>query len=594
MDDAISLSICLIGVLAVCCQIIAWQLRLPAILFLLLAGIICGPISGILLPDKVFGELLFPLTSLAVAIILFEGSLTLKFSEIIHQSKTLLRLITIGPLIVCIGVSVTAFHTEKMSWESALLLGAIMIVSGPTVIKPLLKAVRPKANIAKLLYWDSIILDPIGALLVMILTGYYLSEQTASPIPFIGFQFISFLLFGVLFGFINGYLLGEMIKRHWFPNMLENIIILNWVLAAFVSANLLFHETGLLVVTIMGLTIANRKEINIDSILDFKETISTLLLSALFIVLAARIELKELFEVIPESLIIFGVMQFIIQPIKIHIVCLGSDLNWKERFMLAWIAPKGIVAAALVSILAVKLRSIGYIHAEVLIPITFLLIVYSVTLPSLTAGFLAKVLDVAQPKENGVLILGANRLARSIATILVKHDIPVIVADSSWENIRLARLAHIPTYYGNITSDNAERTLDLTGIGNLYAISPNTELSTLSRLRYKRIFGKGSIYYLQTEAEKNLTDRHLIAQKNRGELLFGETWSYETLTQSLDNGAKLRATTLTSEFTYQDYLEKHKKNCVPLFSISKRNKLNPRLNHRGASVGATVVAIFYE
>ena len=591
MDENTVIYLSLIGFLAVSCQILAWYIHIPAILFLLIAGIIIGPVFNLLNPDQLFGNLLLPITSLAVAVILFEGSLTLRFSELKGQGKTITNLIVFGPTITWAGISVIAYYATTFHWETAMLFGAIMVVSGPTVIKPILETVKPQPTVAKPLHWESIILDPLAGLLAALVVGFIISNHDRAAVQQSVIDFISMVSFGLIYGVINGYLLSEVIKRHWLPNILENIVVLNWVVIAFVSANYLLDETGLIAVTIMGLTIANRSGISLESILDFKETISTLLLSGLFIVLAARIEFNDIHEVVPQSLAIFFFMQFIIQPLKVAITTMGSKLSWREKFLIAWIAPRGIIAAALVSIFAVTLHELGYPQAESLIPITFLIIVYSVTLPSLTAGFLAKLLGLALPKANGVLIIGANKAAREIAKMLLKHDIPVIVTDSSWENISAARLAHIPVYFGNPTSDNADRNLDLTRIGKLFAITPNPELSTLARLKYRSIFGRDAIYYLKTSSEKKSSERHLIAQTNRGKVLFNESMTYQQLASLISKGAELKSTLLTESFTLQDYKNKHKSFFTLLFVFNKSGELLVNFDEKQLEPGYTLISL---
>lgn len=581
----------LIGFLTVGCQIVAWRLRLPAILFLLLAGIVVGPAFSILNPDELFGDLLMPVTSLAVAIILFEGSLSLRFCELKGGlGRPVGTLLLGGVLISWAGISLAAFYSTNFHWETAVLFGAIMVVSGPTVIKPLLQAVQPVNNVAKPLYWESIILDPLAGLLAALVVGFIVSNHDAAAVQQTVLDFFTMIGLGCVFGLLNGYLLSEIVKRHWLPNILENILVLNWVIIAFVASNYLVGETGLITVTLMGLVMANRKEVPLETILDFKETISTLLLSGLFIVLAARIEFNHIHEIIPESLMIFLLMQFVVQPLKVSVATWGSQLNWKERFLISWIAPRGIIAAALVSIFAIKLHQLGYPQAEALVPITFMIIIYSVIWPSLTARPLARLLHLRLPEANGVLIVGANQAAREIAKALMRHNINVLVADSSWENISAARLNHIPVYFGNPTSDNADRNLDLTGIGVLFAVTPNNELSNSARMKFRTVLGKNAIYYVKTHGEKKVSERHLIAQHNRGKELFTTPLTYQQLASYFSQGAEIKSTVLTDTFTYDEY-KKNNTNYLPLFLINKKQQLVIHFSQSDIEPGTTIVSL---
>ncbi len=564
----------LIGLFSVISQVTAWRFNLPSILFLLIAGVLLGPVAGILKPDSLFGDLLFPMVSLAVALILFEGSLTLRFADIKEHGVSFLRLTTLGLLINLVGITTAVILLFHVSWEVALVFGAVMIVTGPTVIKPLLQAVRPQAAIANTLQWEGIILDPIGGILAVLVLGFIISSKDSGALRHAVWYFTSMMGAGIILGLIQGYIVSEIIKRHWLPNYLLNIVVLNWVLIAYIAANTMFDEMGLLVVTVMGMTIANRKNVDIEPLMEFKEAISTLLISALFIILAARADLANMEKLLPASIALFLIMQFIIQPAKVFASFAGSSLNWRQKTLISWISPRGIVAAALISLFTLQIQEEGFHGAAVLPTITFFVIVFTVVWCSITAKPLARLLKVADPHPNGVLIIGANALARAIAKALIQNDIKVIVADSNWENISTARMEGIPTYYGNPTSDVAERELNLIGIGRLMAITPQRRLNTLAGIRYAHTFGKNEIYYLQTDSELSSSSRHLVAERHKGHKLFKDEASFEHMMQALAQKAEIRSTTLSDTFTIKKYQETYKDKFIPLFVIDEKNKLS--------------------
>ena len=374
MDATITALIMSIGLLSTLCQLLAWWFRIPSILFLLIAGVLLGPVTGIFNPDKLFGDLMFPIVYLAVSVILFEGSLTLKFNQITDQRHYISNFIVVGTLITWIGISLTVHLILNIDWSLSALIGAILVVTGPTVIIPMLRAVRPHNNVAQMLKWEGIILDPLGAILAVLVFDFITSGQGQGVWIHAFTYFIKMFVTGTLIGFVSGMLLSEFMLRYFLPKFLLNILVLNFVLAVFVVANLFYSETGLLAVTVMGLTLTNRKDVDLGSVLDFKETLSALLISSLFIVLAARLNLANLKPMIIPSLIIFIVMQFVIRPFKVMATTIGSKLDFGHKTLLSWIGPRGIIAAAIASLFEIKLSEMGYQHVEFITPLIFLLL----------------------------------------------------------------------------------------------------------------------------------------------------------------------------------------------------------------------------
>jgi len=573
LNNYILIMLALVGTLSAIFQVLSWWARIPVILFLLLAGILLGPITHVLEPDKVFGELLFPLVSLGVAIILFEGSLTLRFEQIRGQGHVVSRLISKGVLIAWLGIAGATHYLFDVRWDISILIGAILVVTGPTVITPLVRAIRPKENLAHILRWEGIAIDPIGGLLAVVVYGWI--ESRSEHLALLKTLLNMVLIFGVgiSFGIINGWLMSTFLKKRWFPDSLLNICILNWVVLVYVLASSIVDETGLLAVTVMGVFVANQREVPLDTVLDFKETLSTLLLSGLFIILAARIETQYIHRILGYSIIFFLLIQFIIRPLAVFVCAWGSHLNWREKTFLSWIAPRGIVAAAITSLFALKLQEIGYPRAYLITPMVFLVIVYGVVFPSLTGRFIGKLLGVIEPDPNGVFIIGANKVCREIAKVLLQHDIPVTLASISWEHISTARLEGLATYYGNPASLHAERNLSLVGMGKMVAITPNQDLNTLAGIRYKNTFGNDNIYYLLTSAEKKSSEKLNVASKHKGHQLFEKEITYQQLASLLSQGWELKSTTLTEQFNFQDYLAKNEGNILPLFAFNPKNKL---------------------
>jgi hypothetical protein len=343
------------------------------------------------------------------------------------------------------------------------------------------------------------------------------------------------------------------------------------VFGVFAISNHIRAESGLLTVTVMGIWLANMKRVDLEDILDFKETLSIVLISGLFIILAARLDLQEIKYLGWNALGVLLIMQFIARPLKVIVSTWGSSLNWRERALLGWIAPRGIITAAVAALFSQQLQHQGYEQVAFLVPMTFIVIIGTVALQSSTARLFAIWLNVAEPEPKGFLIVGANSLARAIAKALRKHDVHVMLADSSWGNIRAAMMDNLPTFFGNVVSEFADRKLDLVGIGQLLALSSVREENALAAMRYRSEFGIANIYSLQVMTEKEGDTK--TGKPPVGQTAFGQDVSYGQLSDMLANGAEIRSTGLTEEFGFDEYNKKHIHRAVPLFAINPRGKL---------------------
>lgn len=573
MDNNIILSLAGIGVLGVGCQWLAWWVRLPAILFLLISGIIVGSVLELLDPDTLFGDLLFPIVSLSVAVILFEGSLTLKFDDIRGHGKTVRNLLSVGALITWFIIAYSTHYLIDFPFELAFLFGAVVIVTGPTVITPMLRTVRPNAKIANVLRWEGITIDPLGALLAVLVFDFIISGQQHNAISTIIFTFGKIILVGFSAGFINGWLLGELLRKQIVPQYLRNVITLIAVVAIYVLSDTIEQESGLIAVTIMGMTMANMKDMDIDDILDFKESLSLLLISVLFIILAARIEFYQFVQIGWPALSILAITMLVARPVSVFVSAIGSDLSINEKLMISWIGPRGIVAAAVSALFALRLENAGYAEAALLVPLTFLIIIGTVLIQSATSSYIATLLKVREPSSTGLLIIGAGNVARSIGKELQSQGFKVVLTDSSWENTSMARMDGLETYYGNPISEHADRNLNLVGLGKVLAMSGRGNLDALACLRFKSEFDVKNIYELKTTREKHITDKHLISTRHRGYELFGENIDYGNLAYRLRNGAELKSTQLSDEFTFEQYLEQYGVRVIPMFAINNKQQL---------------------
>jgi CPA1 family monovalent cation:H+ antiporter len=574
LNSHILISLAGIGVLGIACQWLAWWARQPAILFLLLCGMIVGPVTGLLKPDDLFGELLFPIVSLSVAVILFEGSLTLKLDEIRGLGSVVRNLITVGVLITWLITAVATHILIGFPYELSFLFGAVVVVTGPTVIMPILRTVRPNAKIANILRWEGIVIDPLGALLAVLVFDFIISSQAENALEIISLVFGRIVLVGATSGALAAFLLGEILRRHLIPEYLRNVLSLTLVFAVYAGADHLAHESGLLAVTVMGMVLANLKDTDIDDILDFKESLSILLISGLFIILAARVEFYQFKEIAWHALGVLAVMMFLARPIAVWVSTFSSDLKPKEKLLISWIGPKGIVAAAVASLFAIRLEAEGYPEASLLVPLTFFIIIGTVVLQSATAKYIAHWLGVREPPPTGLLIVGAGNVARAIGKVLQESEINVILTDSNWENISQARMDGLNTYYGNPTSEHADRNLDLTGIGKMLAMTGNANQNALASLRFKSEFGVKKIFELKTNREQIISEKHSLSTRHRGPQLFNDNITYGQIASLLRQGAEIKSTQLSDEYDYDAYMRNLTRQLIPLFAIDQRDRLH--------------------
>ncbi|WP_410681266.1 cation:proton antiporter [Avibacterium paragallinarum] len=587
MDTAFILS-AIVG-LGIVAQWLAWYLKQPSILFLLLIGIVVGPVLNLFNPDAILGDLLFPFISLGVAVILFEGALTLEFDEIKQHGKVVQLLVSLGMLITVSVISVATYFLFEVDWRIALLFGTLVCVTGPTVIVPLLRSVRPNSNIANILKWEGIIIDPIGAIAVVLVYEYIISGGEASEIG----TFAKIIAVAGVIGMAGAWLLANLIKRHMIPEYLRNVFVLAYILLLFTASNHLAHESGLLTVTVLGVALANWKGFPKDHILEFKESLTVLLISTLFIILAARVNLAHLVGVGMAGILLLFVAMFIARPLAIWASSIGSRLSFNEKLMISWIGPRGIVAAAISSLFAIKLQDTQLQGVELLVPLVFTIIIGTVLIQGLGAKAIAKLLNVQEAVYKGVLIIGSNPVALAIAKSLKDQNVDVLVASRHYNEVAKARMLGLRTYYGNPVSTHADGHLDLIGLGNMFAISTDKELNTLSEIHYRHEFDKNNIYRIRFSDDSNQTERYDIQDNYRSNWLFGKNVTYAKLASMLAKNARIKVTNLTDSYTYQDYKATNKQ-FVPLYTIDDKGFISIINDEQSIPTNCRIVALVAE
>jgi len=587
----VDLALMLAGLLMVgfLAQWLAWRVKMPAIVFLLLAGLVLGPASGVLNPGQLLGALLFPAVSLAVALILFEGSLTLRLHELPGIGRAVRGLVSYGAISALLLLALAAHLVAGLNWSVALLFGALGCVTGPTVIMPMLRTLRPNARIANTLRWEGIVIDPLGALFAVLIYEAIVSHQEGHTITIFTLTVAS----GVAFGVLSAWIVAVLLRRQMIPEYLQNFAVLAAVLLAFSLSNTLTHESGLLAVTIMGIALGNARGIHIDDILDFKENLTTVLVSVLFVLLAARLQWPLPDGMLGAGVVLFVIAQLVVRPLTVAISSWGSALTWRERALIGWVAPRGIVAASVSALFALRLDELGVPGAEALVPLVFTLIIGTVVLQSATARPLALWLKVAEPEPNGVLIYGSDEVARAIGKALTDAGFRTVLADDDWEGIRVARMEGLSTFFGNPTSPYADRNLDLTGLGRLLAVSTHRERNSLTCVHYRQEFGRHKVYRLRNLTPQENTERAALSGSVLAPPLFDEEMTHGRFAHMLEQGWNIKSTRLSTTFDWSQFIQQHGTATVLLFGVEEKGVLRIASSKRELQPkpGWTVVAL---
>ncbi len=511
-------------ILGIAAQWLAWRFEVPAILPLILIGLAVGPLSTLISEDgskfiqpvydgeKGFfpGKLLFYFVSLAIGIILFEGGLTLKRKEIRGVGPVILKLISLGSLITFIGGALAAYYIVELSWPIAFLFSGLIIVTGPTVIAPILRNVPLKRNVATVLKWEGILIDPIGAL-VAVLVFNFISEGMEAGYSSEAFgQFSKIVVTGVAIGVGMAYFLRFMLIRKYIPHYLMNVFVLALVMLAFSESDLIVHESGLLTVVVMGMVLGNMDLPELREILYFKESLSVLLIAILFILLSANINLDELIGLWNwRPILLFLVVVLILRPLSVFASTTGSNLSLNDKAFISWVGPRGIVAAGIASLFGTSLVDKGVEGAELITPLVFMIVLGTVMLNATTAKVVARILGVSQIKSDGILLIGASLPVRLLAEYLSAQGRHVALVDTNPNNIKQAEQLGLEALEANVYADDLIDNLEFSDMGYMMALTGSQDVNNYACESLSSTFGENGTYRLLSSAEMNLPPEKL-------------------------------------------------------------------------------------
>lgn len=565
--------IAVIVLLGIGAQWIAWRVHLPSILVLLLVGIVAGPVTGLLNPDAHMGALLVPCVSLSVGLILFEGGMSLKFAELEENRGAVVHLVTVGAVITWIGSGVAAYLLLEMRFGLAVLFGAIMTVTGPTVILPMLRHIRPSGRVHSVLKWEGIIIDPIGAVFaVLVLEQLLTGGLFSSPISAL-LGLVKTAIVGLACGWIGSAMVVGLFRRHLVPDHLQSPFVLMILVSTFATADYLVHESGLVAATAMGILLGNQRKVDVRHIVEFKETLTVLLIAGLFILLAARIDKNHILALnwVRHGAFL-AVLILVIRPMAVFLSLMRSGLALKEKLFVSWMAPRGIVAAAMASLFVLDLQQANFAQVEGLVSATFFVIVGTVAVYGLTAPLLARWLGLSQRNPQGVLIVGAHRFGCELACALQEEGFTCVMVDSRRDNVERARKRGLTVFCANVLAESTVDDLDLGGLGRLLALTPNDEANRIAALRFREVFGRSEVYHFPSESRMTLKPGG-DAPRLAGRDLFGKKYTYDMLERLLREGASIVVHRLSPHMTTRRLRNKYRGQMVPLFLITAQREL---------------------
>ena len=577
------------GVLAagLVAQILGWRLRVPAIVFLLAFGLLAGPVTDLVHPDDVFGDALFPTVSIAVAIILFEGSLAMGVAGIRTAGRTTITLLTVGSVITFAGVAVAARFVLDVEWRVAYLLAAVLVVTGPTVIGPIVKSLGLHGRLGMILEAEGTIIDPIGAIATVVVFQSFFESSDSS----VAETLLTTFGIGVGAGLIGTAILVFVLWRLLIPDELHQVLTLTVVVSTFAVSNHYAHEAGLVAVTVLGFLLASQKRVSVRHILDFNETLRVLFISGLFILLAARIDRATLTDLEWRSILFLVVLVVIVRPVSVAGATIGVGLTRAERIFLAATAPRGIVAASIASVFALRLSEEGVPGAQIVLSATFTVIVGTVLLSGLGARPLARRLGLLGDDGAHVVIVGSNDFTMALAEVLGREGVSSSLVDADRLSSQRARMRGLDSWSGSIFSVQDVHEVGLDRASVFLAATSNDELNALACRMAAETLERRHVFQLPPSRPSDSE----IGRISLG--LFGRSaFSMESTAERLDDllleGWKVSATNITREFSVADWRAEHHE-AIPLVVIDGKKRLHVLAAGRKRSIrgGERLVAL---
>ena len=546
--DSLMVKIALIGVLGIGAQWVAWRTNLPAIALMLVAGLIAGPALGLIEPERDFGTLLEPIVKLAVAVILFEGGLSLNFRELRYAGWGVARLVIIGVPVGWVLGTAAVHYGAGLPLSVAALFGGILVVTGPTVIGPMLRTLRVPNRVRDILKWEGIVNDPIGALLAVAIYAFISYRGDSVDYAGIGFEVIGATFVAGLIGAALGYALTYMFPRGLVPEYLKAPLLLITVIFGFVIADIIMHETGLITVTVMGVVMANKPVHSSRALHRFKEDLAVLLISGVFILLSATLDWETMQAFQARFVVFLLLLLFVVRPVTVLVSLFLSGIPWREQLFIAWIAPRGIVAIAVTGLFALRLVDLGYDGADALVPLVFSVVIATIVAHGFSASWVAKRLGIDQGKGEAILMVGASRWTIDLSKFLKGLGYRVVVSDTSKFALRSARRQELEIHQGEILDEAHGHELDMAQFQHLIVATENDSYNQLVGTDLGPEIGYDQITLVSA-------DEGTHNRISRGRVLMENGPAFETLQDRQRDGWIFSKTQITEKFTFEKFVE---------------------------------------
>ncbi len=571
MKEMIELKLAFLIFSGIAAQWFAWRFKIPAISLLLLAGLVAGPFTGFIVPSESFGEVYKPAVTLAVSIILFEGGLTLNFREIRETSKAVRRIVLIGAPLTWLFGTLAAHYIGGLSWLTAIVLSAILIVTGPTVIMPLLRHAKLEKRVASLLRWEAIVNDPLGALFAVISFETYLILNNVHEAE----TFARDVVIALLLAGPGAYALGKSIiwlfANGHIPEYLKAPFVLAIAVGAAAVTNMALAEAGLLTVTVLGIVLGNSRLASLDEMKRFKETITVVLVSSVFILLTASLDIGVLRDLGWNIVFFVLATLFIVRPLAIWIATINTGATPQERTLTAFIAPRGIVAVAIAGLFGTELSQQGVEDGQQIVAFTFAVVATTIVLHGFGLSLLARLLKLRSMRKPGVLFVGATPFSIAMAEKLADRDVPVLIADQNWNTLRNARDRSIEVYYGDVLSEHAHHNLHITNYRAVIAVTDNHAYNSLVCSAFAAEAGRDNTFQLGRQQGKG--ERQDLLFTIGGRPLVGPDIGFSELNQRIFKGHRFSLVKLTETYGMDQLKEERDGEVILLLWIAKDGKI---------------------
>ncbi len=544
MDQGIAIGVLCVGFGGLAAQWIAWRFRLPAIVLLFAVGLAVGPGLGLLHPTASLGRFLQPAVGLAVAIVVFEGGLGLELRELRAAGEGVLRLTAVALPINWLLGSAAAHWIGGLGWGAASLFGAITVVTGPTVVLPMLRHTRLQRRAASFLKWEAIVNDPVGAVLATLVLQALLAGRGGHDVSMAGHLALRIglaLALSAALGVGTAFALRWAFLRDHMPERLKTPALLVSAMTVYVLANLALEGAGLAAATVLGVALANLHVPGLSELRRFKESLVVLIVSGLFILLTADLSRATLAGLSwPVAGLTLAVL-FVVRPAAIWLATFGSGLSAAERALAAWVAPRGIVAAAVAGVAGLKLQSAGYQGAELIVPCVFAVIAATMVLHGFTLRPLARRLKLTLSDAPGLAILGASDWTTDMAACLNQAGIPALLIDSYPGALDAARTAGTPVLQAELLSDSGMEALDGRAVDYLICTTPDAIYNGTVCARLAPELGRERVFQVSPGARR-LNERRGMSRESRGKVLGEASWDVSLFEELYTQGFRFRLT----------------------------------------------------